>query len=475
MRQYDTEAGDIFLSCMLNDPAGIALFARQLDVDDFPLRQGLVWKAMLQCVLEDRAIPTLHELEFKLQNTSQGLDTALEVVGNDYLTSLQNLMIEKGVRSPKKAELFCERIRQSTFRAIVSDLHSEAEEALSQKVLDFDAWWNKVYCHVTEKQRKHQQKGAQLLSDFSTELNPALDAWLSGQPYMTVTTGFRGFDSILGGGFLKRELHIIGGPPGTTKTTLALTMSKKQAEKGFKVGWSSLEMPGMMLLLRAMCMEAGVDWAVLRNGGYKNDRLKTERDLKNAAAKLAKLSIFVDETAGVTTDNVHWQALQLSMTHGIDIWYVDFAQLLTDMADGPTEKAAKIFNRSKDIAKLLDIPIVILSQITKRAEYSDTKLPAAHDIPHKGHDVAGFIILTWDLYKFWSLGQITTGVVPGIMTSSGEQINCTKEDTIYYVLAKSRYGKEGIIGMKYDRSTGRISDPGLAVSPEPEPLNMEAF
>lgn len=469
MRQYDTEACELFLSCMMNDPAGIPAFARQLDVDDFPLRQGLIWRALLQCALEDRAVPTIDELMFKLENTPQGIDTALDVVGKDYLSALPSLMVEKGIRSPKKAELFCDRIQQSSFRAIVSDLRDEAEEALSRKVLDFDKWWNDIYCHVTERQGKYQ-RGARLLSDFYDELAPALDAWLAGQPYMTVTTGFKKFDSILGGGFLKRELHIIGGPPGTTKTTLALTMSQRQAERGFKVGWSSLEMPGMMLLLRAMCIDARVDWSRLMAGGYRNDRSDSERRLKKAFGKLKEMSIFVDDTAGITTDNVHWQALQLSMAHGIDIWYVDFAQLLTDLADGATEKAAKIFNRSRDIAKLLGIPIIVLSQITKRAEYSESKLPMQHDIPYKGHDVAGRIIMTWDVHKFFSLGQIGTDIIPGITTSGGEPIDCTNENVIYYVLAKNRYGKEGIIKMTYDRQYGQISDPGLSVS-----LNPEAF
>lgn len=464
MRQYDVEACDLFLSCMLNDPAGIPLFARKIDADDFPFAQGLVWKAMMQCVFDDRAVPTLPELLYRLERTPQGIDTALDVVGREYLTALPNLMIEKGIRSVKKADLFVERIQQSTFRSIIEWVHSNAEEALSRKVLDFDKWWSEAYSHVTDKRRKHQQRGAIKLSDYGVELGPALDAWLAGEPYMTVTTGFRSLDTIMGGGFLQRELHIIAGAPGTTKTTLALTMSTKQAEQGFNVGWSSLEMPGMMLLLRSMCSEAGVDWSKLRSGGYKNDRTSTERELKKAAEKLEKLSIFVDETPAVTTDNVHLQALELSMTHGIHIWYVDFAQLLTDMAEGPTEKAAKIFNRSKDIAKLLDIPIVILSQITKRSEYSETKLPSAHDIPHKGHDVAGFVLMPWDLWKYWSLGQLAEGVVPGITTSGGEPITCMDADKIYYVLAKHRYGKEGIVSMNYDRQFGRITDP-LALAP----------
>lgn len=469
--QYDTEACELFLSCMLNDSAGIIQFMNKVDTRDLPLKQWLVWNAMVQC-RSDNITPDLDELVFKLTNTAQGMDTALETVGGrDYLIYLKNLMVEKGVYSTKVG-LYYERIQQARFRNTIDWLRDSAEEALSKKVLDFDKWWNDAYCHVLEMQQKDQQE-AKLLSDYADELIPALDAWLAGLPYMTVTTGFRGFDRILGGGFIKQDLHIIAGSTGSTKTTLALTMSTRQAQQGFRVGWSSLEMSGMMLLLRAMCIDAGVDWSLLRNGGYKDEREYTERELKKSLDKLGKLSLFVDQTAGVTTDNVHWQALQLSMDHKIDIWYVDYAQLLTDVADTPTEKAAKIFDRSKDMAKLLGIPIVVLSQITKRSEYTETKLPSKHDIPHAGHAPAGSIIMTWDVHHYYNTGQFTTTTIPGITDMHNSPIVCNDPKRIYYMIAKNRYGKEGIVQMKYDRQFGRISDLGLAVAPES--LDRSAF
>lgn len=459
MRQsYDIEASDLFLSCMLHDPAGIALYAQRVDGDDFPLQQRLVWNSMVECVLVDQAVPTYHELLHRLTNTSQGVDTAMDVVTLPYLAGLKNVMIEAGIHSPAKAELFCQRIEQSSFRNLVHTLKMSCEEALSMKVLDFEKWWAEAYAHVVGRLRKRQM-GPQKLGDFYKDLKPAIDAWLKGEPYMVVPTGFRSFDSVLGGGFLERELHILGGPPGTTKTTLALTMSLRQAELGYTVGWSSLEMPGDMLFLRAMCMDAGLDWSKLRSGAYKNDSEAVAKKLAESRARLRDLPIFVDDATGVTTERIHLQALQMSMTYGIHIWYVDFAQLLTDLAPGPIEQAAKIFQSSKEIAKLLGIPIVVLSQVTKRVEYSQNKLPMAHDIPFRGHDVAGVVILTWDVYKFKSLGQIDSTMIPGVKTATGEQVSCDRPDRIYYVLAKFRYGKEGVLALTYNREFGKITDP----------------
>jgi len=451
MRSYNVEACNLFLSCVIQDPACLPVLIDRLDDEDFPLEQRLIWRAITQSFSE-RCEPTLHEVLFRLERMKQGAKSALEVVGKDFVESLPTMF----VNDTKKVTLFVEQIEASSERALLDELYVEAEAAKVRPDWKFDTWWNEVVCHVMDRRKKRQGAGAKQISEYWSVLEPALEAWFQGLPYMRITTGFKKFDNVLGGGLLKKELHIIAGSPGTTKTLLALTMSKKQAQLGYKVLWSSLEMPGEMLFLRLLCASAGIDWSRLMSGQHKGD-MQIRGALERAKKEFSELPFFVDDRDGVSTDDVHWQALRASMTDGLDVLYIDFAQLLSDFASDAMEKAAKIFRNSKVIAKLLGIPVVVLSQVTKDVEKSESKLPQAVNVPFSGHDVAGFVIMTWDVFKFWQLGQVSVGA--GIKDADGQKIDVSDSGTIYYVIAKARYGREIIVKMSYSREIGRISDP----------------
>ena len=73
-----------------------------------------------------------------------------------------------------------------------------------------------------------------------------------------IPTGFPGLDNDLDGGFLRKELVVIGGSTGAGKSYLAVHLAMKAIESGFKVGYFSLEISNELVVARMMGMKAGV-------------------------------------------------------------------------------------------------------------------------------------------------------------------------------------------------------------------------
>ena len=168
-REYDAEACNLFLACIIKDTAWIPIFLDRVGEDDLPQSQGLVWKAIVTAYL-DKAEPTVLEILHRLGNTSYGGRTALDVVGTEYVESLRpdEMLVAKGVRDTKKIRLFLERIEKSSEKALLQELKENAEKASDKRGLDFDTWWNNQTALVIEKRQKRQGVGAKQFGEYWT-------------------------------------------------------------------------------------------------------------------------------------------------------------------------------------------------------------------------------------------------------------------------------------------------------------------
>ena len=457
-RQYDAEACDLFLACIIEDPAWLPIFLDRVGEDDLPLSQGLVWKTVVQAYL-DKAEPTVLEILHRLENTPRGAQSALDVVGREYIESLPGMLATAGVRDTKKIRLFLERIEKSSEKALIQELRESAERAFAKTGLDFDSWWNIQTALVIERRQKRQGVGAKQIGDFYADLDPAIEAWFQGQTFMRVPTGWPKLDGFIGGGLLKRALTVIAGPPSSGKTTCALIWSLNQARAGLTVGWSSLEMTGDMLLLRLACIMAGINWTDLMSGRYKGNPVARDA-LDNAKREIKTLPLYIDDRGDITTEDVHWQVLRMFQMHReLDVWYIDYADRLKNVNPDELARVRNIVRESKNIAKLLGIALVLLSQITKRSELSDSKLPTAADMRYAGHDDADWVMMPWDIHRYYRIGEVS--VAKGVRDAEGMRIDPSESSNWYLNIAKGRLSDVGILRFDYNRAFGQITDPTM--------------
>jgi replicative DNA helicase len=196
-------------------------------------------------------------------------------------------------------------------------------------------------------------------------------------------TGFKGLDKLTGG-FQKSDLIILAARPAMGKTAFALNIARNSAvESGAKVAVFSLEMSMQQLVNRLLCSEARIDFSRTRSG------LLTTYDFEkitDAASRLDSAKISIDDTPGITVNEIRSICRKKQMAEGLDLVIIDYLQLIK-----PAEKTERrdldigeISRGFKILAKELDIPVIALSQLNRKLEDRANKRPQLADLRESG-------------------------------------------------------------------------------------------
>ena len=190
--------------------------------------------------------------------------------------------------------------------------------------------------------------------------------------YKGFSTGFNFLDNMLCG-LGPAEYYIIAGRPGGGKTAVALQMAVHvAAELKVPVGFFSLEMNKDALASRIVFQQAGVNFQSYRNGFLREiDAAK----LTQALAAFKRLPIQVDDTSGLTIDEIALRARRMVREHGVRLLVIDYLQLIPgrsgvryrDMNERITDASDGLMRLKKE----LNIPIIVLAQENSNREKAD--------------------------------------------------------------------------------------------------------
>lgn len=198
-----------------------------------------------------------------------------------------------------------------------------------------------------------------------------------------IPTGFYDFDELTAG-LQPSDLVVIAGRPSMGKTSLALGMAQHAAVHHKKVvGVFSLEMSKAQLVLRMLSSEAHVDSHALRTG-----RLQKEDwwRLAEAAGRLEQAPIFIDDSGAVTVQQMRGKARRLKREHGLDLLIVDYLQLMQGRSDVESrqQEISDISRSLKALAKELNVPVIALSQLSRKVEDRKPPIPMLADLRESG-------------------------------------------------------------------------------------------
>jgi replicative DNA helicase len=188
-----------------------------------------------------------------------------------------------------------------------------------------------------------------------------------GSTLVGLPTGFTDLDRITHG-LHRSNLIVVAGRPGMGKTSLALNIAQHVAIQNKKaVGLFSLEMSQHELALRILCSEADIQFSRLRSGRI------SQKDWTKLIQKIRATSgspLFIDDSANPTLLEVASKARRLKAEKGLELLVVDYLQLM--QAGGRYEnrnlEISAITRGMKQLAKQLDIPVVVLSQLSRQPE-----------------------------------------------------------------------------------------------------------
>jgi replicative DNA helicase len=199
-----------------------------------------------------------------------------------------------------------------------------------------------------------------------------------------VGTGFADLDKMTSG-FHPGEMIVIAARPSMGKTSLAMNIAEHVAvDQGLPVGVFSLEMTAESLVLRMLCSRSRVNLRSIRDG------FLAERDfpkLTGAAGKLANSPLFIDDSPGLSILQMRAKARRMWQQHGIKLFVIDYLQLLHSTArraENRQQEIADISNGIKSLAKELDVPVIVLSQLNRELEKDKSRKPRLSDLRESG-------------------------------------------------------------------------------------------
>jgi len=198
-----------------------------------------------------------------------------------------------------------------------------------------------------------------------------------------LSTGLTDLDRLTCG-LQSAEMVVIAARPSTGKTSLGMGFVEHIAlDLKLPVGVASLEMSATSLILRMMCSRGRVDSQRIRRGELSQSDFNK---LTNAAAKIQSAKLYIDDTPAMTITQLRAKARRWKELHGIKVLLVDYLQLLHDRADSRQQEIAQISCGLKDIAKELNIPVIVLSQLNRDLEKGGKKprAPRLSDIRESG-------------------------------------------------------------------------------------------
>ena len=198
-----------------------------------------------------------------------------------------------------------------------------------------------------------------------------------------VPTGFRQIDKLLGG-LQKSDLVIVAARPGMGKTSLILSFAQNAARKyNQRVAVFSLEMSAEQLVQRLIASETGIDSQRLRLGNLREEEWPV---FIQATGALSETMIFVDDTPSISAMQLRTKARRLYAEHGLDLIIVDYLQLMqTDRRIDNRVQEISLLSRSlKGLARELNIPVVVASQLSRAVEQRNDKHPMLSDLRESG-------------------------------------------------------------------------------------------
>ncbi len=196
-------------------------------------------------------------------------------------------------------------------------------------------------------------------------------------------TGFVDLDKMLSG-LQKSDLVILAARPSLGKSTLALNIAANiAAAEKIPVGVFSLEMSKDQMVDRLISAYSGVDLWKIRTG-----RLQTEdfENIQRALGILAEMPLFIDDVGSPSVLQMKALSRRLQAENGLGLLVIDYLQLMEPLnrQASPVQQVSENSRALKGLARELNIPILVLSQLSRAVEQRIPPVPKLSDLRESG-------------------------------------------------------------------------------------------
>ena len=342
----------------------------------------------------------------------------------------RRLSIEDYARIVKDKSLLRQTIAESgRVGVLAGDQSGSAEEVLAEAESAFRRIAGKA---IT--------LGLTSVADYVKSNYPCIDTIFEHSARLSgVGSGFARLDQLTAG-FQPKELTILGARPAIGKTAVAGNVAMHVAMSGRTVAFFSLEMPSKALIDRVCCARGGVDLQAHRHGRLSDAQ---KQHYLRALGEVVEAPLYIDDQPGQTAASIEAKAARLQASAGLDLVIVDYLGLMAAERRGMENReqaVAAISRAMKGLAKRLNVPVILLSQLNRELYKRIDKRPILSDLRE-----SGAIEQDADLVLFLHREEYYNREDPSL-TGKGELI-----------IAKARNGPLGTVHLHYDARTCRFT------------------
>ncbi|MBA3602218.1 MAG: replicative DNA helicase [Parachlamydiaceae bacterium] len=274
-----------------------------------------------------------------------------------------------------------------------------------------------------------------------------------------IPSHFADFDKMLNG-LNNSNLMILAARPAMGKTAFALNMAENVCFKNnVPVGIFSLEMSAEQLVHRIICSQSQVESTKIKTGSLDNREFQR---VVQCVGEMQKHSMIIDDQPGLKITDLRARARRMKESYNIGFLVIDYLQLISGASTsrGPESRQSEISEISrmlKNLARELDIPVLCLSQLSRKVEERPGHRPVMSDLRESGSieqdsDIVMFL-LRREYYD--SLDK------PGLAE---------------LIVAKNRHGAIGTVNLTYRKEIVRFENHiALKYSPGEEEAVQSAF
>ena len=369
------EAEQSVLGGILIENEAINRVTEILDADDFYRdAHRKIFNALIN--LSERDEPAdLITLTNELRKTDQ-LDS---IGGASYLTSLID-----SVPTAANIEYYAKIVKE---KAILRKLIQTSTEIITQSYEDrgdVEVFLDEAERAIFEISEKRVRPSFYSIRDIVKESFKTIERLFQKKELVTgVPSGFKELDRMTAG-FQPSDLIIIAGRPSMGKTAFCLNVAQYAAiENKIPVAVFSLEMSKEQLVIRMLCSEAHVEGTRLRTG-YLNE--SDWPKLTIAAGNLSEAPIYIDDTAALSVLELRAKARRLKSERGLGMLIIDYLQLMKGRArvENRQQEISEISRSLKALSKELNIPVIAVSQLSRKTEERTGNRPQLSDLRESG-------------------------------------------------------------------------------------------
>ena len=198
-----------------------------------------------------------------------------------------------------------------------------------------------------------------------------------------IPTGFIDLDNMLSG-LQRSDLVIVAARPSMGKTAFVLSIADYVAfRKEMSVAIFSLEMAKEQLVNRLFSMEAKIDAQNIRSGNLSE---KEWEDLMEASETISASKIIIDDTPGISMTELRSRCRKYKIEEDIQMVLIDYIQLMSSggRVESRQQEISEISRGLKALARELNVPVVVLSQLNRAVDTRSGNRPVLSDIRESG-------------------------------------------------------------------------------------------